>query len=151
MWRSKTHPHSPASLACPLYKHVISHSSGRMTKVLADKASPLSPWALSRVRRAASRLLILYPGHTEVLRDCGQKLRLFLRVRSLVFSHLSQEKMPISSVHLIANLPLCLLHALAAFCLTFLSYIFTQCFIFVTFYFILAFSAATVKSIKKSY
>lgn len=122
----------------------------RVTKVLAAKASPLSPWALSRVQRASSHLLILHPGHTEVLRDCGKNLRLFLTVRSLVFSNLSQDKMPISSLHPVANLPICLWRAPAALCLTFLSYVFTQCSIFVTFYFILVFSAATVKSIKKS-
>lgn len=58
--------------------------------------------------------------------------------------------MPISSVHLIANLPNCLLHTPAAFCLTSLSYMFTPYFIFVTFYLILVFSAATVESIKKN-
>lgn len=116
----------------------------RVTKVLADKASPLSPWALSRVQRASSHLLILHSGHTEVLRDCGKNLRLFLTVRSLVFSNLSQDKMPISSLHPIANLPICLRRAPAALCLTFLSYVFTQCSIFVTFYFILVFSAAEI-------
>lgn len=119
-----------------------------ITKALADKLSAPSPWALSRVQRVASPLLILYQRHTEVLQDCRQKLRQFLTTGSLLFSNLSPHKMPICPLHLPATLPICLLHLPAA--ADILSYMFTEWFIFGTFYFILVFSAATVESIKQT-
>lgn len=84
----------------------------------------------------------------EVLTDCGQKLRQFCTLGNLVFPNLSQDKMSISSAHLIADFSICPLHTPAAFSMTSLSCVFAQCFIFAALYFIPVFSAAAVIPIK---